>query len=330
MFSVPAFADINWSGQILAGVEKMDYGTDTTPSDKVSDELQFSNIKLNLNVKADVCDKVAGVAELRAVCDKAEVTKRCVYAEITDLIIPDGSIKIGRVELPLGAEAARASKGANTMRNPLIFNSILADDMIAQFIDDGLLISKTLGPVTCKLGITNGYDGNKDTNRDKAITVNLSGDCPGVAGLSLAGTYYTNDAADQSGETDETTKWIADVAYKVNLLKLAASVGNEKLKRGTETKTDYLVLEVAYGNGETPWWVGARYSTKKPTTTKPTPDPKDDEKRLELGAGYKLCKDAHLKIEYIDHKLKDDNAKASHEELLKDYKGIKAVVNINL
>ncbi|MEW6095916.1 MAG: hypothetical protein AB1567_05245 [bacterium] len=344
MLTMPAFAEIEWSGNILAGIEKMDYGTDTTPSDKESDELQFSNIKLNLDVRADVCDGVVGVAQLRSVCTDCNVFKRCIYVEICDLLIPDGCIQIGRIELPLGA-VANASKGANTMKNPLIFNSLLVDEMLLQAVDDGLLIKKTLGAVDCKLGITNGCDGDescsapglqpkcKDTNGDKAITLNLSGDCPGVPGLTLAGTYYTNDMADVSGETDEVDKWIIDVAFASGLWKLAAAMGNEEIKTGDassseKTEIDYMMLELVYGNGTTPWWVAARYSTKEPDTSySPTssPDPKDDVERLELGAGYKLCDNAYLKIEYIDNDLDDEAT-----ELLQDYDGIKAIVNVNL
>ncbi|MEW6618655.1 MAG: porin [bacterium] len=337
MFTVPASATIEWSGQIMAGIEKMDYGTPTTPSGTVSDELQFSNIKLNLDVKADVCDGVVGVAQLRSTCEVCNVTKRCVYVEITDRIIPDASLQIGRVDLPLGAEYQKASENANTMHNPLIFNSVLADDMADFAIDDGLLMSKTMGGVDCKLGITNGY-GNcgkrncKDTNGEKAITLNLSGDCPAIPGLTLGATYHTDDCADQVNETDEGDLWIIDAAYASGLWKFAAALGNLEIKGGIANyiitdDIDYLVLELVYGNGETPWWVAARYSTKEPNTSLSgysITDPKDDEERLELGAGYKLCDNAYLKIEYIDNEV-DDNIK-----YLDDYDGIKAIVNINL
>jgi len=343
--AMPAFAEIEWSGNIMAGIEKMDYGTPTLPGNDESDNLQFSNIKLNLDVKADVCEGVVGVAQLRAVSSSPGVTKRLVYMEISDPLIP-ASIQIGRIQLPLGAELAKISEGANTMNNPLIFNSILADVMGDQAVDDGLLISKTLGPVNCKLGITNGYDSEdkqeglqpkcKDTNSDKALTLNLSGACPVVPGLTVGGTYYTNDAADSSGETDEIDKWIIDVAYTSGLLKLAAAIGNEEEKydksysghNTVETADiDYLVLEAVYGNGETPWWVAARYSKDDPSLSISPAIPGvtvkgSEQKRLELGLGYKVCENAYLKVEYIDSELKD-NIKD-----LDDKDGIKAIVNV--
>ncbi len=343
--AMPAFAEIEWSGNIMTGIEKMDYGTATVPSDKESDETQFSNIKLNLDVKADVCDGVVGVAQLRSVCTDCKVFKRCIYVEITDLLIPDGSIQIGRVQLPLGAELAKASEGANTMNNPLIFNSLLADNMEDLCVDDGLLITKVFESVTCKLGITNGCDSEeigglqpacKDTNSDKAMTLNFSGDCPAVEGLSLAGTYYTNDMADVTGATDEVTAWIVDVAYKTGLWKLAAALANVEGKydetynseKTVETADiDYLVLEMVYGNGETPWWVAVRQS-EQDSSFSINPAISDitvkgiKQKRLELGVGYKLCDNAYLKAEYIKTELKDD------KDNLNDKDGIKAIVNV--
>jgi predicted porin len=336
MFIVPASAQVEVSGNVMVGLESMDYGTATLPSDKESDELQFSNIKLNLDVKADVCEGVTAVAQLRSTCEECNVEKRCVYLEICDLLIPDACIQIGRIQLPLGLELARASEGANTMDNPLIFNSLLADTMDTICVDDGLLISKTLGAVDCKLGITNGHDSDSmkyglqpgclDKNSDKAITLNIAGDCAAVPGLKCGVTYYTNDAADENEETDEIDGWILDVGYEAGLLKLAASMANFEDKEGTaktvETvEFDFLTFEVVYGNEETPWWVAARHSTEE-ITESPGPDDPDDEKRLELGIGYKLCEDAYLKVEYIDHEV-DDNV-----DDLNDYDGIKAIVNV--
>jgi hypothetical protein len=222
------------------------------------------------------------------------------------------------------------------MDNPLIRNSILADDMDAQAVDDGLLISKTIGAVDCKLGITNGHDSDSnkkglqpaclDKNSDKAVTLNIAGDLAAVQGLKYGLTYYTNDAAYVTNATAEVTKWIIDVAYEAGLWKLAATMGNKETEKGfggniTTVDTDYLALEVVCGNGKTPWWVAARHSTKEPVTS-PGPDPNDDETRLQLGVGYKLCEDAYLKVEYIDHEV-DDNV-----DDLNDYDGIKAIVNV--
>ncbi len=323
MFGLPAYAGVEVTGNICAGMSSVEDAVTTT-----EENLQFDNNWLNLNATAKVADGVTAVGQIRCKMtgDATSNTAwaRSVQVEMSKLI-PNASLMVGRIELPIGKEGASMTKGAAMMKNAMIGDSALADNGITGApLDYGMAVKTTLSTVNCLAAITNGNSGTiQDNNGDKNILLNLGSDIKAVPGLSLAASYMTNDAAGNNA-TDETTKMVIDAAYAMKALTVGITYGNGETdtgNTGTKTENSGLGCEVSYTVNDA-CSVAVRYgkvdiSTNEIDTAEVT--------KIQLGCNYKLADNTLLKLEYV----KNDRKEAGTDlDTAADYDGLKAAVAV--
>lgn len=320
MFGLPAYAGVNVTGNISAGMSSVEDAVTAT-----EENLQFDNVWLNLNTTAKVADGVTAVGQIR--CRMAgdgtanAAWVRAVYIELSKLI-PNASLLVGRLEFPLGKEGASMTKGAFMLNNAMIDNSALADKGITGApLDYGIALKTKLSIVNCLFAITNGNKGTiSDNNGAKNIIINLGSDIKAISGLSLATSYITNDAAGKNA-TDKATNMVVDVAYAIKALTVGITYANGETDKGTKTETSGLGCEAKYAVNDA-CSVAVRYSkvdlfTAGKNTAKIT--------KLQLGCNYKLAENTLFKLEYV----KNDSKEAGIDlDTAADYDGIKAAVAV--
>ncbi|MDI6735998.1 MAG: porin [bacterium] len=314
--AMPAFAEIEWSGNVAVGIENIDKADPLT-----KENLQFTDALVNLDVKAEIADGVTAVAQIRQADSLLETRK--VAVELSDLI-PNATLMVGRVVFPMGKEADSQTEGANMMKNAMIGNSALYDQGVTgQLVDYGMALKTTMGAVNCLLALTNGNVGAaRDNNSDKAMMIRLDGDVPAVEGLSLAASYMTNDAAATNAPKNETTNMVIDAAYAMDALTVGVTYGDGEKEVGTtKTEKDCLAIEASYAMNDT-CSVAVRQSKVK--ISENSVDTCEVTK-LQVGINYKLADNTLLKVEYVDNKNKE---KPTNLKTDADYDGIKAAIAV--
>lgn len=340
MFTLPAYAEIEWSGNISAGVQNVEGDDPDT-----EENLEFTEAPLNLDLKADVADGVTANAEIRTYWDLVWV--KDAYLDLTNLI-PDASLLVGKIIFPLGKEGETLTDGADMMKNALIGNSVFTEigsylgqfaltdeeeatlenmNLTGEVVDYGIALKKTMGAVNCLLAVTNGnyYDIGADNNSDKAIGLNLSGDVPGVEGLSLGASYVTNDAAGED-ETNESTDLVLDAGYKVGATNIGVTYASGELEYGPtgdeyKLEADGLGAELSYAVTDD-CSVALRYGKVDLSG-----DGEDfaELTKMQIGLTNKLADNAVFKVEYVDNACKEEGEDIKTDD---DYDGIKAAVAV--
>ncbi len=332
--AMPAFAGIEWSGNIAVGIEKTKYGVDKievpwtyrdetgtttgTSTEYAQDKLQFTDAKVNLDAKVEIADGVTVVAQIR---QEWGLETRKVAVELSNLI-PNATLMVGKVVFPMGKEADSQTEGANMMKNVMIGDSALFDiELTGQIVDYGMALKTAMGAVNCLLAITNGnYGDSSDNNSKKAIGLRLDGDVKAVPGLSLAASYGIHDATpSNSNETDKATGMVIDAGYVMDAFTLGVAYGDSELKEGAaKIKVGGLSIEAIYAISDA-CSLAVRRSTVKADETD-----NFEVTKLQAGVNYKLADNTLFKLEYVDNKVDDKpNVKDFN-----DYKGIKAAVAV--
>lgn len=297
--ALPAVAGVTVDGNVKA--EMLLTGTiEETDEDDIDKEMQFQNVKANLNFNGDVADGVKALVELRTgdvSADNTDISIRQALIELTNLI-PNAALRIGRLRIPF----AGSLESDDSMSNPLI-DGCMVSEMTSEgpLVDAGADCTMNFSDMfSATLGI---FNGGQDIPDNDKLAFALQGVAKPMEALTVTGDYYTSDNTPVTTPASPDNKvsayeiigqYQAEIASMITVKGIYGKVTTDN--GTTKPSTSYMGVQGSYDINDM-IWVAGRY-----VVADPDEDSGDDDDakvtEMAIGGGYNLAENTKVKVQY--------------------------------